>query len=94
MTENQQMVRRVTFAPVYVAVSLAWLAAVLYVVIGNVIIRETRVGVLAQLIERLPSFIAKPAFILSWCLFFLGWIVPLAFGIKLLSRRTGHDLVH
>jgi hypothetical protein len=94
MTENQRMVRRVTFAPVYMAVSLAWLASVLYVVIGNVVFRDTKLGVLAQQIERLPSFVSKPTFILCWCLFFLGWIIPLALGIRRLFRHPGHDLVH
>ncbi len=94
MTERCRTVRGVTSAPAYVAAGLAWLAAVLYVVIGNVIVRETPAGRLAQQIDRLPSFLAKPVFILCWCLFFLGWTVPLSFGIKRFFRRTGHDLPH
>jgi hypothetical protein len=88
MTNRWQIIRRVTSAPAYMAVGLAWLTVVLYVIIGNVIVRESMAGGLAQQIDRLPPFLAKPVFILCWSLFFLGWIIPLSFGIKRLFRRT------
>ena len=91
MTDRWRTVRYVTSAPVYVAVGVAWLAAVLYVVVGNVVVRETVVGNLAQQIDRLPPFLAKLAFIACWCVFFLGWTVPLSFGVKRLFRRAGND---
>jgi hypothetical protein len=94
MTGRWRTVRGVTSAPAYVAAGLIWLAAVLYGVIGNFIVRETAAGRLAQQIDRLPSFLAKPVFILCWCLFFLGWTVPLSFGIKRLFRCRRHDLPH
>jgi hypothetical protein len=90
--ETWQSIRRVTIAPTYIAVALGWLAVILWVVIGKVIVRETTVGgALAQQIERLPPFVARPVFTTLWFVFFLGWIVPLAFGIKRLFRRAGNS---
>jgi hypothetical protein len=89
---SSQTIRRVTSAPVAIAISLTWLAAVLYIVIGKVIVREaTMGGILARQIDKLPLLLAKPVYVVLWYLFFLGWIVPLALGIKRLLRRTGHD---
>jgi len=42
----------------------AWLAGVLWMIVGNVVLRETRLGLVAQSLDRLPSTIAKPIFIL------------------------------
>ena len=84
--------RRVTSAPAFVAVGVAWGTAVLYVVFANVIVRETAAGRLAQQIDRLPPLLARPIFILCWGVFFLGWTVPLALGLQRLFRRTGDDI--
>jgi hypothetical protein len=78
--------------PLYVAVGITWLGVILWVLIGNVIIRETAVGKVAREMDRLPQSVAKPAFVLCWCLFFLGWTVPMFFGIKRLFRRTEGDV--
>jgi hypothetical protein len=87
--ERWQSVRRTTPTAVYVATGVSWLAAVFWVVIGNVIVRETLAGKLAQQIDRLPPLLAKPIFVLCWGLFFLGWTVPLVFGVRRVFRRTG-----
>ena len=62
MIERWQSVRRTTPTAVYVATGVSWLAAVFWVVIGNVIVRETPAGKLAQQIDRLPPLLAKPNF--------------------------------
>lgn len=92
MTERWQSVRRVTTTAVYVTTGVAWLCVVLWVVIGNVIIRETPVGRLAQQFDRLPPLLAKPVFILCWCVFFLGWTVLLFLGLKRLFRHAGDSV--
>lgn len=94
MTERWQSVRRITSAAAYVAAAVAWLCVVLGVVIGRVIIRETAAGRLAQQIDRLPPLLAKPVFILCWCVFFLGWTVLLFLGLKRLFRRAGDNISH
>jgi hypothetical protein len=92
MKESRQTIRRTMSASVFVAAGLAWLAVVLYMIIGKVIARETNAGgLLAHQIDKLPLFLAKPAYIVLWSLFFLGWIVPLVMGIKRIFRRTGDD---
>ena len=92
MTENRRTVQRAYLAPACIAVGIAWVAVIAYVVIGRVIIRETEAGfLLARWIERLPSFLSKPVFTVSWYVFFLGWTVPLVLGIKFLFRRNSDN---
>jgi hypothetical protein len=95
VAERRQNVQRAIYAPLGVAIGLAWLAVILNVVIGEVTVRATTVGgVLAQQIDRLPSFLARPIYTILWFLFFLGWIVPLFLGLKWLFRRTEGDVAH
>jgi hypothetical protein len=86
VTERWQSVRRITPTAAYVTTGVAWLCVVLKVVIGNVIIRETSAGRLAQQIDRLPPLLAGPVFVLCWGVFFLGWTVLLFLGLKRLLR--------
>lgn len=95
MAERCQAVRRTIYAPLGVAIGLTWFAVILHVVIGEVTVRATRAGeVLAQQIDKLPSFLARPIFTTLWFLFFLGWILPLVLGLKRLFRRTEGDAAH
>ena len=94
MAEIWRTVRRLKSVYAYLVTGIAWFTAVLYVVLGNVIIRETPVGRLAAHIDRLPPSISKPTFVLGWCLFFLGWIVPLALGLKRLLWAEDGGPVH
>jgi len=90
VAEIWRSIRRVTLAPVYIAVGLGWLAVILHVVIGNVIVRETAVGgFLARQIEKLPPSLSRPVLGALWFPFLLGWIVPLFLGAKRLFRQTG-----
>jgi len=95
VAERRQTVRRVIYAPLAVAIGLTWLAVILHVVIGEITVRATTVGgFLAQQIDKLPSFLARPIYTILWFLFFLGWIVPLFLGLKRLFRRTEVDVAH
>ena len=77
MKKSWRTIHNAMLAPAYMAIGFAWLAVILHVVIGRVIVRETTAGgFLAQQIERLPSSLAKPVFTLLWYLFFLGGLFP------------------
>jgi hypothetical protein len=72
---------------VLITLGVAWLAADLNMMVGNVSLRETRLGVIAQFIGRLPPRIANPIFLLLWTVMLLGWIVPLMLGFRWLLRK-------
>jgi hypothetical protein len=70
----------------FVFLGCSWLASDLYLMVGNVILRETRLGVIANLLDRLPTALGTPIFIFLWLIGLFGWIVPLALGLKHLVR--------
>lgn len=92
--ENKRKMLLVTLGPAYIGVGVLWLTLVLYVVIGGVIVRQTTAGSLAQWMDRLPPPIAKLAFVLCWCVFFLGWIVPLAVGLRHVFDHARENVRH
>jgi hypothetical protein len=65
----------------------SWLALTLWVVVSNVILRETRLGVVAQLLDKLPPVVGTPIFILFWAILLLGWAVLVGFGLRPLLHR-------
>jgi hypothetical protein len=67
---------------------LVWLAGVLWMIVGNVVLRETRLGFIAQFLDRLPSTIANPIFIVLWIVTLFGWVVPLTLGLIGLLRKS------
>lgn len=69
------------------AIGLAWLAADVYLMLENVVLRETRLGVIAQFLDRLPQWASIPAFLYLWGILLLGWTVPLIVGFRLLRQR-------
>jgi hypothetical protein len=73
-----------------VALGFGWLAADVYLIVGNVILRETRLAGVARSLDRMPSLIANPIFFLLWIVTLLGWSVPLALGFRGLfqGKRT------
>jgi len=71
----------------WIALGFAWLATGLYIIVGNIILRETPLGVLAATLDGLPSSIASPVFCFLWATLLLGWQVPLAVGVWLLLKR-------
>jgi hypothetical protein len=58
-----------------IAVSWAWLAVDVYLMVGNVVLRETRLGIIAQFLDRLPQWASNPVFICFWAILLLGWTV-------------------
>jgi hypothetical protein len=66
---------------------MSWLALALWVVVSSVILRETRLGVIAHLLDKLPPVLGTPIFILFWAFLLLGWAVVVGFGLRPLLRR-------
>ena len=69
------------------AIGLAWLAADLYLMLGHVILRETRLGPIAQFLDRLPQWASNIVFLFLWGILLLGWAVPLIVGFRLLRQN-------
>jgi len=66
---------------------LTWFLFALWLAVRNVILRETALGPVAQVIDKLPPPIAPLAFILFWCTLLLGWCIPIILGLRLLRRK-------
>ena len=73
---------------VLLAVGGSWLAVALWVVVSGVILRETRLGVVAQLLDKLPAVVSTPIFTLLWALLLLGWAIPVGFGLRPFLQQT------
>lgn len=65
----------------------SWLALALWVVVSKVILRETRLGVVAQLLDKLPPAVGMLIFTLFWAILLLGWAVLVGFGLRPLLRK-------
>jgi hypothetical protein len=74
-----------------VSLGLVWLAAVLNLMVGNVILRETRLGPIARFLDKMPTVIANPIFLLLWAIVLLGWSVPLVLGFRWLLDPKRSD---
>ena len=70
-----------------ISLGCSWLAADACLVVSPIILRETSLGVIARVLDRLPSAISGPIFLLLWLALLLGWTVPLVLGFKSLLRR-------
>jgi hypothetical protein len=66
---------------------LGWLAGVLWMIVGNVVLRGTRLGFIAQFLDKLPPTITNPLFIFLWIVTLFGWVVPLTLGVIGLLRK-------
>lgn len=65
---------------VLLAIGFSWLATDLNLVVGNVVLSETRLGIIVYFLDRLPSKIAGTIDAV------LGWIAPLVWGFVSLLR--------
>jgi hypothetical protein len=72
---------------VLITLGLGWLATDASIMVGHVILRETRLGVIAQILEKLPPVVADPVFLLLDAVLLLGWTVPLILGFQLLRKK-------
>lgn len=64
-----------------------WFGVVAFVVTGNIILRETPLGVIAKALDKLPSTLQGIAFLVCWGIFFFGWMVPVVYSVRLLRHR-------
>ena len=60
-----------------------WLGAVAFVLESNLIVRETPLGAIARILDKLPSPLQGILFLACWAAFFLGWIVPLFYAVRM-----------
>jgi hypothetical protein len=74
-----------------VALGLAWLATDAYLMAGNIVLRETRLGAIARFLDRMPAVISNPVFLLIWAIMLLGWSVPLVLGFRWLLGPKRSD---
>ena len=65
----------------------SWLAVVIWVVLSNVTLRDTPLGVVTVFLDKLPPVVVAPLFIFFWVTFLLGWAVLAGLGIKALLHR-------
>ncbi|HTW31098.1 MAG TPA: hypothetical protein VMD76_05435 [Candidatus Sulfotelmatobacter sp.] len=72
---------------VLIGAGLTWALIVFWLVARNVILRETVLGPVAQVIDKLPPTIASLVFILLWSTLLLGWCIPIILGLRLLRRK-------
>jgi hypothetical protein len=72
---------------VLITLGLGWLAADVYIMEGHVVLRETRLGVIAQFLDKLPTRVGNPIFLLLWIVLLLGWSVPLILGFRRLRHK-------
>ena len=72
---------------VVIGAGMTWFLFVVWLVVRNVILRETVFGTVAQVIDKLPPPIASVAFTLFWCTLLLGWCIPIILGLRLLRRN-------
>jgi hypothetical protein len=77
-----------TKAFILIALGFCWLAIDANLIIGDVTLRETSLGVIARVLDRLPTPVGNPIFIGLWFTLLLGWTIALAFGFWRLFRGS------
>jgi hypothetical protein len=82
--------RATTFRYVCVAIGATWCGIAVWFVKANIIVRETRLGAMARIIDQLPSPMSGLVFALLWFGFLMGWLVPLVIGLRGLSQLWAH----
>ena len=76
---------------VLLVIGLSWLALALWVVASSVILRETRLGLVAQLLDKLPPLIGTPIFFLLWVILLLGWVFPVGLGLRPIVQKQNSN---
>jgi hypothetical protein len=60
-----------------------WFGVVVFVAKSNLILRETPLGAIARALDKIPSPLQNVFFLGCWAFFFLGWLVPIAYSLRL-----------
>jgi hypothetical protein len=85
-TGGKGSVNRVHFT--MTAVAFVWLSLALWLVFSGTTGRDVyTVGAIAKFLDKVPSVVSTPIFILLWIVFLLGWLVLLTLGLRPLVRR-------
>lgn len=69
------------------ALGLGWFVADSRLVGSGSTLRDTGLGVIATLLDRLPPSFGATIDNMFWFVLLLGWIVPVTFALKKLFRR-------
>jgi len=72
---------------VLLIIGLSWVTADLYLVISNMILRETPLSVVATFLDKLPPKINNPIFVFLWITLLLGWAILIGLGVRPLLRK-------
>jgi hypothetical protein len=72
---------------VFLVVGLTWFGVAVSAVLSGVILRETRLGVVARFLDKLPSAIGAPIFLFLWIVLLLGWALPTGFALRRMLLR-------
>jgi len=72
---------------VLLTIGLGWLAADFRLVVSHMILRETRIGVVATFLDKLPRIVGTPIFIFLWITLLFGWVILVGLGARPLFRR-------
>lgn len=72
-------------------IGLAWFAVFLCMIGSGVILRETRLGVIARFLDKLPPVIGATIFALLYYVFLLGWILLIGIALEPLVRKTNRN---
>jgi hypothetical protein len=69
----------------------SWFGVVVFVVRSNFILRESPLGAIARALDKLPAPLQSVLFLVCWAIFFLGWVVPIAYSVRLLRRAEKQE---
>ncbi|HSK45083.1 MAG TPA: hypothetical protein VLA83_14480 [Candidatus Binatia bacterium] len=67
---------------ILLTVGLLWLSFASWIMVSNVILRETPLGVFAKYLDMLPAWIGHPVHIILWLILLLGWSVALVIALR------------
>ncbi len=69
------------------AIGLVWLCADIWIIESNTVLRETRLGLVAVYIDKLPPKLGNLTFIALWIGLLFGWAILLGLGLKPFLRK-------
>jgi len=79
--------KRIHYA--FLIIGLCWLVADLRLVVSNITLRDTPLGVIARFLDQVPYAVGNPIFL--WTILLLGWLFLIGLGIRPLFRgRKAH----